>query len=159
MMASRIHGALCGLLFLVGSTLAAQEPARTARFEDPAAFTIEAAAGSLASLAGIGIVGLAHKCGVEDLACLLLKAGASGATGALGASVATYAAAGYTGSRRSFGGALLGAVVGTGVGMGVHWLLNEGTERNLDDPWVVVPIFTLGQGIVSAVGSRLLAKR
>ena len=143
----------------IATTAAAQSPTPEPRYRDPAAFAIEAAAGSVGSLVGIGIVGLAHKCGVEDLACLLLKAGASGATGALGASLATYAAAGYTGSPRSFGGALLGAVVGTGVGMGVHWLLNKGTERNLDDPWVVVPVFTLGQGIVSAVGSRLLGKR
>ena len=147
------------LVLVAASGVGAQEPARPMRHQDPAAFAIEAAAGSVGSLVGIGVVGLAHKCGVEDLACLLLKAGASGATGALGASLATYAAARYTGSPRSFGGALLGAVVGTGVGVGVHWILNRGTDRNLDDPWVVVPIFTFSQGITSALGSRLLGRR
>ena len=146
------------LLLLAAGTLAAQEPARAARHRDPAAFTIEAAAGSVGSLVGIAIVGLSHKCGVEDLACLIMKAGASGATGAIGATLGTYAAAGYTGSPRSLGGAALGAVVGTGVGLGVHWLLNRASDRNFDDPYAVVPIFTLSQGIVSAIGSRLLGR-
>ena len=146
------------VLGLASSALGAQD-VREPRFRDPAAFAIEATAASAGSLVGIGIVGLAHRCGVEDLACLILKAGVSGATGALGAAIAHHAAAGYTGTRRSFGGALLGAVLGTGVGVGVHWLLNQGTERNLDDPWVVVPIFTLSQGLVATLGSRTLARR
>lgn len=87
-----------------------------------------------------------------------MRAGASGATGAVGASIATYAAARYTGSPRSFGAALLGAIVGTGVGLGVHRLLNKGTDRNLDG-WVVVPIFTFARGITSASGSRVLVRR
>ena len=144
------------LAALLAVPAAAQEP--EPRHRDPAAFTIEAAAGSVGSLVGIAVVGLSNKCGVDDLACLLLKVGASGATGALGATLATYGAAGYTGSKRSLAGAALGAVVGTGVGLGVHWLLNRASDRNFDDPQAVVPIFTLSQGILSAVGSRLLGR-
>jgi hypothetical protein len=144
---------------VAAQSLVAQEQPRAVRYRDPAAFAIEAAAGSVGSLIGIAAVGLSHKCGVEDLACLIMKAGASGATGAIGASLASYAAAGYTGSQRSLGGAALGAVVGTGVGLGVHWLLNHASDRNFDDPYAVVPIFTLSQGIVSAIGSRLLGRR
>jgi hypothetical protein len=146
------------ILLLAAASLAAQEPVREVRHRDPAAFAIEAAAGSAGSLIGIAAVGLSHKCGVEDLACLIMKAGASGATGALGATLGSYAAAGYTGNPRSLGGAALGAVLGTGVGLGVHWLLNRASDRNFDDPYAVVPIFTLSQGIVSALGSRVLSR-
>jgi hypothetical protein len=144
------------LASLLAAPLAAQQT--EPRHRDPAAFTIEAAAGSVGSLLGIAAVGLSHKCGVEDLACLLLKVGASGATGAVGATLATYGAAGYTGSKRSIAGAALGAIVGTGVGLGMHWLLNRASDRNFDDPQAVVPIFTLSQGILSAVGSRLMGR-
>jgi hypothetical protein len=48
-------------------------------------------------------------------------------------------------------------VVGTGFGLGVHYVLNKGSDRNLDDV-VVIPIFTLSQGTIAALGSRLLGK-
>jgi hypothetical protein len=40
----------------------------------------------------------------------------------------------------------------------VHWLLNEGTDRNLDDA-VVIPIFAVSQGVLAALGSRWLGGR
>jgi hypothetical protein len=60
-------------------------------------------------------------------------------------------------SPRSAGGAALGAVVGTGVGLGVHWLLNSNSDRNLGDK-IVVPIFVLSQGVFATLGSRALAR-
>src|SRR6266550_7865161 len=40
---------------------------------------------------------------------------------------------------------ILGAVAGTGAGLGIHYLLNKGTDRNLGDG-PVIPIFVLSQG-------------
>ena len=119
------------------------------------AFVLEALAGSLGSLAGIGAVLLSVDCGFDDLGCEILTAGAAGALGVVGATVATSLAARSTGSRRSAGGALLGAVVGTGVGLGVHWLVNQNSDRNIGDA-VVLPIFVISQGTIAALGSRLL---
>jgi hypothetical protein len=62
-----------------------------------------------------------------------------------------------TGNRRSVPGALAGSVVGTGVGLGVHYLLNQGSDRNLGDK-VVVPIFALAQGMFAAWGSRVAGR-
>lgn len=160
------------VLIAVGSrTLGAQAPAGvtdrremaptitrtsalTVRPDGSGAFLLEALSGSLGSLAGIGTVILASDCGFDDLGCEILTAGAAGALGVVGATVATSIAARYTGSRRSMGGALLGAVVGTGAGLGVHWLVNQNSDRNIGDA-VVLPIFVISQGVVAALGSRL----
>jgi hypothetical protein len=121
------------------------------------AFALEALGGTAGSLVGMGIVAAASNCGVEDLGCLLLTVGAGGAVSAIGATVGTTLVARQTGSQRSIGGALLGSVVGTGAGLGVHYLLNRESDRNLGDK-VVVPIFALAQGIFAAWGSRLLGR-
>jgi hypothetical protein len=94
------------------------------------------------------------KCDVEDLACTILTVGAGGALSAVGATVGTTLVARQTGSHRSIPGALGGSVVGTGVGLGVHYILNRESDRNLGDK-IVVPIFVLAQGIFAAWGSRL----
>jgi hypothetical protein len=140
--------------------LVAAEPARAQspqRTTDPKAFTVEALAGSVGSLVGIGIIGLASTCDVEDLRCILLTVGAGGALGAVGATIGTSLAARAMHSPRSVGGAALGAVVGTGVGLGVHWLLNNSSDRNLGDR-IVVPIFVLSQGVFATLGSRALGR-
>jgi hypothetical protein len=122
------------------------------------AFVIEAVGGSLGSLAGMGLlVALTKACDTDDLACVITKVGAGGAIGVAGATVGTTFAARHTGSDRSVLGAALGGVVGTGAGLGIHWLLNRGTANNLGD-WIVVPIFTLSQGTFAAAGSRLLGR-
>jgi hypothetical protein len=122
------------------------------------AFVIEAVGGSLGSLAGMGLlIGLTKTCDGEDLGCIIKKVGAGGAMGVVGSTVGTTLAAKHTGSDRSVLGAALGGVVGTGAGLGIHWLLNRGTDRNLGD-WVVFPIFTLSQGTFAAAGSRLLGR-
>ena len=118
------------------------------------AFALEALGGVGGSLVGMGITAVASNCDVEDLACTLLTVGAGGALSAIGAAVGTTLVARQTGSRRSAPGALVGSVVGTGVGLGVHYLLDRESDRNLGDK-VVVPIFALAQGIFAAWGSRL----
>jgi hypothetical protein len=118
------------------------------------ALLIEALGGTVGSLVGIGIIGLTANCGVDDLGCVILNVGAGGLLGAIGATVGTTLAARYTGSRRSVLGAALGAVVGTGAGLGIHYVFNQSSDRNLGDA-VVVPIFVVSQGVFAALGSRL----
>jgi hypothetical protein len=125
---------------------------------DSGDFLLEAFAGSLGSLIGIGSVGLLVDCGIDDLGCVIMKVGAGGALGAVGATIGATIAARHNGSRRSVAGAALGAVVGSGAGLGVHWLLNAGTDRNIGDAWTV-PIFVISQGAVAALGSRVLGKK
>jgi hypothetical protein len=118
-------------------------------------FALEAAGGALGSVAGIAAVAAMSNCGVDDLKCGLLTIGAGGLAGAVGATIGTTLAARATGSPRSIPGAALGAVVGTAAGLGLHALLNAGTDRNLDDA-IIVPIFALSQGVFAALGSRWL---
>jgi hypothetical protein len=122
------------------------------------AFVLEALGGSLGSLAGIGIVALAAHCGHEDLGCVILNVGAGGALGAVGATIGTTLVARHTKSARSVTGAALGALVGTGVGLGLHYAFNHSSDRNLGDA-VTVPIFVISQGAFAALGSRLLGQR
>jgi hypothetical protein len=121
------------------------------------AFVLESLGGTAGSLVGMGVTAVASNCGVEDLACTLLTVGAGGALSAIGATAGTTLVARATGSHRSVPGAFLGSIVGTGVGLGVHYLLNRESDRNLGDK-VVVPIFALAQGIFAAWGSRLVGR-
>ena len=120
-------------------------------------FALEALGGSVGSLVGIGIVALSSRCGVDDLACVITSIGAGGALGIVGATVGTVMTARLTDSPRSVLGAALGAIAGTGVGLGVHYVLNRNSDRNLGDK-VVVPIFVISQGVLGAAGSRLMAQ-
>lgn len=119
---------------------------------------VEMLAGVAGSLAGIAIVGLSADCGVDDLACIIQAVAGGGALGAAGATVAVVVAARMTGGSYSWAGAGLGALAGTAGGLGVHWLLNRGTDRNLGDR-IVIPIFAVAQGVGAALGSRLLGGR
>jgi hypothetical protein len=129
--------------------------AQGVRPDSRGAFALEALGGAAGSLVGFGIVGLTANCGVEDLACVITTVGAGGALGALGATIGTSMVARSTGSRRSVAGAAVGSLVGTGVGLGVHWVLNRNSDRNLGDK-IVLPIFVISQGVFAAMGSRLV---
>ena len=124
---------------------------------DPGAYFLEALGGTVASFIGMGIVGLVSNCGVDDLVCLLKTVGAGGVAGVVGATIGVSLVARATGSKRSIPRAVLGAVVGTGLGALIHIGLDRGTDRNLDDV-IVIPIFTVSQGTIAALGSRLLGK-
>ena len=118
---------------------------------------LEMLAGAAGSLAGMAIVGLNADCGADDLACVISAVGAGGALGAAGATAAVVLTARATGAPRSVLGAALGSIAGTGVGLGVHWLVNRNSDRNLGDR-IVLPIFALSQGIGAALGSRALGR-
>lgn len=135
----------------------AAEPTSLAQPNTSGALALEMLGGSVGSLVGIGIVGLTAHCGIDDLGCVILNVGAGGALGVVGATIGTTLVARQTGSRRSIAGASLGALVGTGAGLGIHYLLNQNSDRNLGDA-VVVPIFVVAQGTFAALGSRLLGR-
>jgi hypothetical protein len=113
---------------------------------------LEALGGSVGSAVGIGLV-LLSECGVDDLACEILTVGVAGVAGVTGATLGTALVARQTGARHSTMGAVAGAVLGTGVGLGVHYLLNRNSDRNLGD-MIVVPIFAISQGLFAAIGGR-----
>ncbi|HET9426133.1 MAG TPA: hypothetical protein VFO55_12230 [Gemmatimonadaceae bacterium] len=119
------------------------------------AFVVEAAGGALGALAGIGAVLLTSRCDVEDLGCGIISIGSAGLVGVIGATAGTTLAARGTGSRSSIGGAIAGSVLGTGVSLGVHYLLNRNSDRNVGDA-ITLPIFVIGQGVGAALGSRVI---
>ena len=141
----------------VSASLPPATRAAGAAANSSSAFALEALGGVAGSLAGMGLTAAASNCDVEDLACIILTVGAGGALSAIGAAAGTTLVARQTGSRRSIPGALAGSVVGTGVGLGVHYLLNRESDRNLGDK-VVVPIFAIAQGVFAAWGSRLAGR-
>ncbi len=118
-------------------------------------FALEALGGSVGSALGMIIVGVSADCDVEDLACLIKTIAGAGALGVVGATAGTILVARRNGSPRSVVGAAAGAMVGTGVALGVHWLLDNNSDRNLDDAEFVIPLFAIGQGTFAALGSRL----
>lgn len=133
-------------------------PTDAAAANSAGGFVLEGLGGAVGSLAGIGVVALAAHCGHEDLGCVILNVGAGGALGAVGATIGTTLVARHTKSARSVAGAALGALVGTGVGLGLHYAFNHSSDRNLGDA-VTVPLFVISQGAFSALGSRLLGQR
>lgn len=150
--------ALCLVLACGAAPLAAQGAASAPRGVAPdsrSALLLEALAGTSGAAIGIATVALLSRCGIDDLGCDILTAGAAGVAGVAGATVGTMLAARYIGSRRSAGGAALGALVGTAVGLGIHYAVNRNSDRNIGDPGVYV-IFALTQGISAALGSRII---
>jgi hypothetical protein len=114
---------------------------------------LEVLGGTLGSAAGIGAVLLMSDCGVDDLACEIISVGIAGAAGVLGATIGTTLVARRTGAQHSVAGAALGAILGTAVGLGVHYLDNSNSDRNLGDA-IVVPIFAISQGLFAAIVGR-----
>jgi hypothetical protein len=131
-------------------------PATPSGLSQPArhgSLALEVLGGSLGSAIGIGAVVLISDCGVDDLACDIISAGAAGAAGVLGATLGTAFVARQTGAKHSVAGAALGAIIGTAVGLGVHYLINSNSDRNLGDA-IVLPIFAVSQGLFAAIAGR-----
>ena len=115
-------------------------------------------AGTLGSAAGISSVFILVDCGVEDLGCGIRRAAIAGVAGVVTSTVAVVLSARATRTPYSAPGAFAGALVGTGVGLGLHALINRNSDRNIGD-YITLPIFALSQGTLAALGSRLKAAR
>jgi hypothetical protein len=121
------------------------------------AFSIEAAGGTIGSLAGV-VTGLAiariDRCGDEDLSCNLSALAVGAIAGTIGATAGTVIAGRMNETRPSPIGAFAGAVAGAFAGVGAIHLLTEEANVRLNRP-VVLVVFSLAQGLLTAAGSRI----
>lgn len=154
--------ALAGALAFGAALVSVPAHAQTRDRSGGSAFAIEALGGTAGSLAGVG-VGLllsgawTDRCNNEDLACLLRQIAATGVVSVAGATAGTYIAGRAADTGPSFVGGLLGAVAGAAAGAGVIHLLTEET-RVADNNATLAVAYSVTQGIVSALGSRLLSR-
>ena len=119
---------------------------------------LEMLAGSAAAGVAYAVAVYSVDCGVDDLACGILRAGGAGLLGAVFSATAVNMVARRTGAPHSWWGAGLGSLIGLPVGLGVHYLINRNSDRNLDDA-IVIPIFAISQGVFATLGSRAAATR
>jgi hypothetical protein len=121
------------------------------------AFSIEAAGGTIGSLAGV-VTGLAlariDRCGDEELSCNLSALAVGAIAGTIGATAGTVIAGRTNETRPSPIGAFAGAVAGAFAGVGAIHLLTEEANVRLNRP-VVLVVFSVAQGLLTAAGSRL----
>jgi hypothetical protein len=124
-----------------------------------AAFLIELAGGAVGSLAGFGLGVLItdpEDCSSDDLLCYLEDVGIalaiSGGTAGLGAVLAGRVAD----THPSVPGAFVGSVVGIAAGLGVVHLISEEFDLSRDRAALWLG-YTVTQGVVTALGSRLFA--
>jgi hypothetical protein len=140
------------LLFAAARVEAASAQERTGMRE----WTIEAAGGTLGSVAGFGI-GLAifddDDCG-DDLGCIFEDVAGVLAFSSAGATMGTWSLGSAASTDPSFGGALIGSLVGAAAGLGILKVLEEmDSDWNEGAPAVIG--FTVTQGVLTAVGSRV----
>jgi hypothetical protein len=119
-------------------------------------FGLQALGGSLGSLAGVA-VGLAvtDDCtGEDDVVCALETLSITGALGVMGATAGVAIAGRSANQRPSIVGGLLGAAAGTAIGVGLHHLITEEMNKELNDAGTFA-LFTISQGTFAAAGARL----
>ena len=143
-----------GLIGLANGAAGQVRPARAGG----AAFAIEAAGGTVGSVAGFGLGVLItnpENCSSDDLACTLEKVGAALAISAGGAALGTIWVGRAANTRPSALGAFVGGALGIVAGVGVVHLISE--ELDLSRENVVLWVgYTVTQGLVTALGSRLV---
>ena len=143
------------LALLVLAGLSAGEAAAQER-SGGAAFAIEAAGGTLGSLAGYGI-GRAivdeDACG-DDLGCIFSGVGTVLLASSAGATLGAWALGSAADTDPSIGGAALGSLAGAAAGLGLLKVLEE-IDPQWDEGGAAVIALTLSQGIVTALGSRI----
>ena len=120
------------------------------------AFVIEGFGATAGSFAGMVAVVLATRddCDVEDLSCNLGNAGLGLLTSTAGAALGATLAGNLAATEPSGWGAIVGAVAGSVAGIGVWHLVTE--ELNISrSRKVAVASYSLTQGVVTALGSRI----
>ncbi|MGH7502188.1 MAG: hypothetical protein ACREL7_10570 [Longimicrobiales bacterium] len=147
---------LAGALLLTGpATACAQAPERA----PVSAFLIETVGGTVGSAAGFGIA-LAltgpDDCHSDDLACTLRRLGISLLASAGGAATGDVLAGNMADTRPSPLGATIGSLAGIAAGVGIVHLFSEELDITRSDAALFVS-YSLSQGILTALGSRLAA--
>jgi hypothetical protein len=149
------HRLLAGILLSVGCALNAG--AQRAEPSGVRAFAIEAAGGTVGSFAGV-VIGLAiariDRCGDEALSCNLSALAVGAIAGTIVATAGTVIAGRLNETRPSPIGAFAGAVAGAFAGAGAVHLLTEEANVRLNRP-VVLVVFSVAQGVLTAAGSRI----
>jgi hypothetical protein len=120
------------------------------------AFAIEALGGTLGSAAGFGLgvlITRPDRCH-DDLGCTLEKVGiALGLSGA-GAGFGSLLSGELGATEPSAWGGFIGGIVAIPAGIGVVHLMSEELNLSRDD-FVLTASYTLTQGLVTAIGSRI----
>ena len=119
-------------------------------------FLIEAAGASAGSLSGFTIAAAAlNDCGVDDLECDITNVAAATTIATAGAAGGAIVIGKWAGTEPSTTGAIIGAVVGAAAGIGAWHFVKEEVNVATSDTGSRV-VFAVTQGIVTALGSRLV---
>ena len=145
------------LLLVPRLSLEAQRETRSAA----SAFAIETLGGTAGSALGVGagllISRATNECqSEEDLECQLRQAATTGLVSVVGATAGTYLVGRAANAEPSFAGSLIGALAGAAAGVGVIHLLTEEANVSSNNTTLVVA-YSLTQGVVAALGSRIVA--
>ena len=148
------------LLFAIGLSISASlDLGAQAAPSGGRAFTVEAAGGVIGSAAGAALglaVSRVDDCGVDDLACTIQGLGAAGIGSVIGATAGTIIAGKAIRSRPSGVGSFVGSVAGAVAGVALIHGITEEANLKLEQPMTIV-VYSVTQGIVTALGSRLVA--
>jgi hypothetical protein len=119
-------------------------------------FALEAAGGIAGSMLGFGVIYLSNdRCGVEDLGCTLESVFTGIVIGTVASAGGAYFAGKAGNTDPSLLGASLGAIAGVGAGIGLWALFTE--QLDVGNKEIAAALtFTVTQGLVTALGSRLL---
>src|SRR5688500_15980673 len=119
-------------------------------------FLIEAAGASVGSFSGFTIAAAAlEDCGVDDLECDITHVAAATTIATAGAAGGAIVIGKWAGTEPSTTGALIGALAGAAAGLGAWHLVKEEINVATSDTGSRV-VFAVTQGIVTALGSRLV---
>ncbi len=158
-MGHRIAPLVKNVVLLVLTALLATAPLHAQQQRSElASFLIEAAGASAGSLAGFTITAAVLKdCGVDDLACDIGHVALATGVATAGAASGAIVVGRWADTGPSTGGAILGALLGAAAGIGAWHFVKEEVNVGTSDTGSRV-IFAVTQGLVTALGSRLLRR-
>lgn len=140
---------------LIAGGLLAPLPAAAQERGAASAWASEAAGGTLGSLAGfgLGVLIVDDECG-DDIECILTDVAAVVGLASAGSALGTVALGGAADTEPSLAGAAIGALAGAFAGLGMLKVVEE-IDPRLDDGLAAAITFSLSQGMVAAIGSRI----
>ena len=144
-------------LVIVGASFPSASSSQARTTSGSSAFAVETLGATAGSVAGV-VLGLAvsrpDRCGVDDLECTIRGLGVAGVGSVIGATAGAVVAGRSRDTRPSSIGAFVGAVAGAFAGVGLVHALTEEANLKLERP-LTVGVYSLAQGIITAIGSRL----